>query len=112
VTTASVNRLVVIPDSVEFGSIPPAARRSVRVRILNGTPSPVQIRHVWTSCDCLTVSLEFDDLGPGQEGYAEVTIDLAKEPAFRGGLGMSVRCLAADETELLSFPVNASVAAK
>jgi hypothetical protein len=79
-----------MPFVIELGNVPTDSFHSKRVRLTNGTSSPILIDRFNASCECTSVVGLPVEVPVGGAGEVTVLTDLAKEPGFTGGLAITV----------------------
>jgi hypothetical protein len=99
-----VPTLLVSPEEFNAGELRPNSKAFGDLRLSNPGPNPVEIRRIRTSCPCLTITLDKLALAPGESIRAKMTLDLSREPDFRGGL--LIEAVGEDAEGELAFSVS------
>ncbi len=89
--------LEVSPRTLSLGTVPQAGQASSSFTIHNRSSAIIHISHVETSCPCAEVLLPRRDLAPGDEMTGQLVLDVAKEPAFTGVLGIEITARMPDD---------------
>lgn len=95
--------------SIDLGTIQCGGRAKARFRLTNDSDSEIEIVEARTSCSCLRVELTARRIAPNEAAEGMVTLDLADEPGFTGGLCPELELLDATRRARFNCTVTAKV---
>jgi hypothetical protein len=100
------------PPIRDLGIISAGSRREVPFLLVNEGTAAVRFGEVKTSCECLSASLDTNDIGAGESVAGRLVFDLAKDPAFRGVLLLTSEAPVAGGSARKAFTIRLNVEVK
>lgn len=83
--------LTVSSPRIDMGEVAAGGRQEVAFSLTNSGTRPIELGKIESSCPCLTIDLPRGVLAPAEQIHGRARLDLRKEPAFAGDLGVEVR---------------------
>jgi hypothetical protein len=77
--------------------------------LVNEGTAAVTIGEVTTSCECLGVSLDGQEIRAGGAVGGTIVFDLRKDPTFRGGLFLTAEAKVAGDSARRAFMIRLDV---
>jgi hypothetical protein len=78
---------------LDFNTLPAGTKHEQTITLRNNGTTPVDIREIRTSCNCLAVEMEERLIKPAGSARATVRVDFASEPDYVGSLLLDARGL-------------------
>jgi uncharacterized protein DUF1573 len=95
------------PEIVDLGDVQQGDRKEAAVTLINPGDAEVEIAKIESSCDCLALQISTQRLRPGRTVPCQLLLDMAKEPHFKGNLGIEIKGLT--RSGALAFAIECRV---